>query len=74
MGKAYHQKNVEKTLKQPVNCATAEGDLRILKSEKSNVAERMAEGVTAIAPAGIVIGVVTDTEKNIAWQRSRSVV
>lgn len=35
----------------------------MLKSEKSNVAEQMAEGVTAIAPAGLVAGVVTGTEK-----------
>jgi hypothetical protein len=27
----------------PVNCATAEGDLRMLRSEKTNVAEQIAE-------------------------------
>ncbi len=58
------QKKVEKKLGQhlPVNCATAEGDLRLLNHEKVNVAERIAEGVTALAPAGIVIGLITWTE------------
>ena len=52
----------KQTLKKPVNCATAEGDLRLLEHERANVAEQIADGVTAIAPAGIVIGVVTGTE------------
>lgn len=52
----------KKTLKEPVNCPTAEGDLRLLEHERANVAEQIARGVTAIAPAGIVIGVVTGTE------------
>lgn len=58
------QKKVEKSLESagPPNRATAEGDLRVLESEKVNVAERMAAGVTAIAPAGIVIGILTGTE------------
>ncbi len=52
------------TLKQPVNCATAEGDLRVLKSEKAHVAKRIAMGVTSIQPIGLVIGVVTRTQKD----------
>ena len=46
----------------PINCATAEGDLRLLGHEKANVAQRVVEGVTALSPAGIVIGIVTQTE------------
>ena len=63
-GCAMKQKKVEEELgKHPaVNCATAEGDLRLLNHEKVNVAERIAEGITALAPAGIVIGVITWTE------------
>ena len=52
----------KKTLKQPVNCATGEGDLRLLEHERTHVIGRVAQGVTAITPAGIVIGVVTGTE------------
>ena len=49
-------------LAQPVNCATAEGDIRILEHEKAHVAAEAANGVTAIAPAGAVMGIVTGTE------------
>ncbi|MCK5662970.1 MAG: hypothetical protein KAI17_05760, partial [Thiotrichaceae bacterium] len=61
---AQKQKKVEQELgKHPaVNCATAEGDLRLLNHEKANVAERIAEGITALAPAGIVIGIITWAE------------
>lgn len=46
----------------PVDCSTAQGDLRLLNHEKANVAERVAEGITAIYPAGLVVGVLTRTE------------
>jgi hypothetical protein len=46
-------KKEEKAAEQmPVNCATADGDLRVLKSEKANVAEQIALAVTAIYPTG----------------------
>jgi len=47
---------------QPIHCATARGDLRVLQSEKSNVAEQIAMGATMIYPAGAVIGLLTGTE------------
>ena len=47
----------------PVDCSTAQGDLRLLHHEKANVAERVVEGVTAIYPAGLVVGLVTRTER-----------
>jgi hypothetical protein len=53
----------EQALQQPINCATAEGDLRMLQNEKSHVAQQIAMGATAIAPAGIVLGVLTGTEQ-----------
>jgi len=46
----------------PVNCATAEGDLRVLQSEKVTTAQQAAAGVGAIAPIGLVGGLVTHTE------------
>jgi len=63
-GCAMGQKKVEKELANPaqINCATADGDLRLLQHEKANVAERMAEGVMAVYPAGLVVGLVTRTE------------
>jgi len=63
-GCAMQQKKVEKELADPsaINCATADGDIRLLRSEKANVAERIAEGVTAIYPAGLVVGTVAGVE------------
>jgi hypothetical protein len=57
-------KQQEQALQQPsrINCATAEGDIRMLQNEKAHVAQQVAMGVTAIAPAGLLLGVVTGTE------------
>jgi hypothetical protein len=56
---AKKQKKVEQEMKQPIQCATAEGDIRVLKSEKAHAAQQIAEGVTSIA----VVGIITGTEK-----------
>ena len=58
------QKNVMHTLENPapVNCATAEGDLRILQSEKTHVAQQIVEGITSLTPAGAALGILTLTE------------
>ena len=50
------------SLNQPIQCATAEGDIRVLQSDKRNAAEQAASGATALAPAGIVMGILTGTE------------
>ena len=55
-------KRAERELNQPVNCRTAEGDIRILESEKAHVEKQVASGVMAVTPAGIVTGVATGTE------------
>ena len=62
-GCADKYKKAEKQMKQPINCATAEGDMRVLQHEKAHVAQEVAEGVTAIFPAGLVVGIVSGTEK-----------
>jgi hypothetical protein len=54
---------VEQQVAAPVNCATAEGDLRTLQSEKVSTAKAIADGVTAITPIGLVAGAATGTEK-----------
>lgn len=63
-GCAVEQKKVEQRLAKPapINCSTASGDLRLLKQEKVDVAERIAEGATAVYPASLVIGLVAGTE------------
>ena len=60
-GCALQEKQVEQLLDQPINCATSEGDIRVLQSEKAHVARQIVAGVTSIVPAGIVIGLVTGT-------------
>jgi hypothetical protein len=60
---AWQMKKQEQSAKAlPVNCATAEADVRVLRSEKAHVAQQIAMGVTAIVPIGLVIGLVTFTE------------
>ena len=60
-GCAFQEKQVEQSLAQPINCATSEGDIRVLESEKAHVARQLVAGVTSLAPAGIVLGLVTGT-------------
>lgn len=46
----------------PINCSTAEGDLRALNAEKDYVKKKSIEGVLAVTPAGALFGLVTGTE------------
>jgi hypothetical protein len=57
-----YKKNLANLDKPPINCFTAEGDIRVLQSEKANVAQQMAAGIAAIVPTSIVVGLVTGTE------------
>lgn len=50
----------EKT--HPVNCATAEGDLRAIAAEKKHAQDQQVESVAAITPAGALLGLITGTE------------
>jgi len=59
---AMGQRKVEKEMKMPINCATAEGDVRSLEHEKVHVEQQIAEGVGTIVPIGLVVGLVTGTE------------
>jgi hypothetical protein len=47
----------------PINCASAPGDLRVLNSEKASTASKVANGISMVAPIGLVAGLVTGTEK-----------
>ena len=63
-GCAMEQKQVmkETSTSMPVDCRTAEGDIRVLQNEKAYLVERAAEGFTAVTPAGAIVGVLTGTE------------
>jgi len=52
----------ERQLKQPINCATAEGDIRLLQHEKAHVTDQIAAGVTSIVPASAVVSIVSGKE------------
>jgi uncharacterized MAPEG superfamily protein len=57
-------KQEKQELAKPIDCRTAEGDIRVLQSEKAHVAQEIANGVTAIFPAGAVIGIISGTESD----------
>ncbi|HME73110.1 MAG TPA: hypothetical protein VKM54_25060 [Myxococcota bacterium] len=62
-GCAQQFKQEEQSAKtMPINCGTAQGDLRVLQSEKANVVQPVAMGVTMIYPASAVIGILTGVE------------
>jgi hypothetical protein len=46
----------------PVNCATAQGDLRVLNNEKADTAKKIGNGISMVFPIGLVAGLVTGTE------------
>jgi hypothetical protein len=54
---------VEQQEAKPVNCTTAESDLKTLQAEKVSTAKQIEDGVTAITPIGLVAGAATGTEK-----------
>ena len=60
----YHaeakQEQAAKTMK--VNCATAQGDIAMLQSEKESAAKQAEAGVSAFTPVGAVAGFISGTE------------
>jgi hypothetical protein len=59
---AQYQQRAQ-ALQQAVDCATAKADLGMLQHEEADVAQQIAMGVTAITPAGLVLGMLTGTEQ-----------
>ena len=56
--------HIEAIQNTPVNCQTAQADIKVLMDEKVNVAEQVAAGVTSIAPPALVMGILTGTEES----------
>jgi hypothetical protein len=52
----------QQDLAKPINCATAEGDVRVLRSKKAHVLTQIASGVTSLVPAAAVMSVATGSE------------
>ena len=55
-------RRAEQDVKKPMNCATADGDIRVLQSEKTHASQQLAAGISAIVPVGLVVGVATGSE------------
>ena len=51
-------------LASPVDCSTAQSDIRILEDERASVVKQIENGVTAVVPVGAAIGILTLTEKD----------
>ena len=56
-------KQEQQSMAAPVNCSTAEGDLRMLASEKAHVGKEIESGVSAIVPIGLVVNTIDKQEK-----------
>jgi hypothetical protein len=46
----------------PVSCPHAEGDIRMLQSEKVSTSKAAEAGVTAVVPVSAIVGFATGTE------------
>jgi hypothetical protein len=57
-------KQIEAVQNTPVNCETAENDLKVLTDEKASVGEQIVAGATSIIPVSLVLGILTLTEKD----------
>ena len=47
-------------VKKPIHCPTAEGDIRVLNSEKVHVKKQKVSGIFSITPIGLLTNAVTD--------------
>jgi hypothetical protein len=64
LGAAPISRQAKDDLASPVDCSTAQSDIRILEQERACVVKQIENGVTAVAPIGAVIGILTMTEKD----------
>jgi hypothetical protein len=51
-------------LQRPINCTTAQDDIAVLQSEKSNVNQQMLAGVTSMLPTAAVMGLLTGRQQD----------
>jgi hypothetical protein len=56
------KKNEQHAASMPINCATSEGDIRMLQGEEASTAQKVASGISMVVPVGLVVGLVTSTE------------
>jgi hypothetical protein len=46
----------------PINCATAEGDIRAMNAEIKHAQDQKLRNIAAIAPAGALLGIIKGDE------------
>ena len=51
-------------VKKPINCATAEQDIKILESEKARLVRVIATGASAITPIGAALNILQRKQIN----------
>jgi hypothetical protein len=51
-------------LQRPIDCSTAQDDIAVLQSEKTNVNQQMLAGVTSMLPAAAVMGLLTGRQQD----------
>lgn len=56
----------EMDVNRPINCATAEGDIRVLRSEKAHTSDQIKAGVSAIVPISMLSNAVKGNEGQTA--------
>ena len=49
-------------MSHPISCSTAEGDIRVLEAEKEHAQQQQVLGISALTPAGAVVGIITGKE------------
>ena len=52
----------KRDLRRPVNCATAEEDIRSLEVQKAGTEKLILNGLAAVLPGSIILGVFTGEE------------
>lgn len=57
-------KQDKESMAAPINCATAEGDIRVLNSEKAHISKEMASGASSIIPISLVANLIEGHEKD----------
>jgi len=60
-GCASKYAKVEESLEQPINCSTAEADIRALEADKVSKTTEAAEGMSYALPTTILVDAVTGT-------------
>jgi hypothetical protein len=56
------EKQVQESLAQPIDCSTAQADIKTLTSEKARTAQEIENGVSSIIPIGAVAHLLGGSE------------